>query len=387
MPSDVIDKIINILGKGTHQLHEPFFHLKEWKYVKKTLDDNYVSTAGPFVKKFEDKLKKYTKSKYVISTSSGTSALHLSLVVNGVKRDDEVLVPTITFAATANAVMYLGAKPHFVDSEFETLGIDHKKLDIYLKKITKKKGKYFFNKKTNKRLKAIIPVHVFGNICKIDKLIKIAKKYNLSVIEDATEALGSFYKNKHAGTFGSTGCLSFNGNKILTTGAGGALLTNNKNLAKKIKHLSTTAKIEHKWEFIHNEVGFNYRMPSINAALGLAQLENLKEILISKKKLYLKYYKFLSESEKYTMIKNPPNSSSNNWLNTLFLKKPSLKLRDKILLMAHKKKIFLRPVWRPLHTLKHFRKMPKMNLENSIVIYKSCISLPSSAAYQLQKNL
>ena len=387
MPSDVIDKIIKILGKGTHQLHEPFFHLKEWKYVKKTLDDNYVSTAGPFVKKFEDKLKKYTKSKYVISTSSGTSALHLSLVVNGVKRDDEVLVPTITFAATANAVMYLGAKPHFVDSEFETLGIDHKKLDIYLKKITKKKGKYFFNKKTNKRLKAIIPVHVFGNICKIDKLIEIAKKYNLSVIEDATEALGSFYKKKHAGTFGSIGCISFNGNKIITTGAGGALLTNNRNLAKKIKHLSTTAKIKHKWEFIHNEVGFNYRMPSINAALGLAQLENLKKILISKKKLYLKYYKFLNKSKKYTIIKNPPNSSSNNWLNTLFLKKPSLKLRNKILLMAYKKKIFLRPVWKPLHTLKHFRKMPKMNLENSIVIYKSCISLPSSAAYQLQKNL
>ena len=383
MDSQVIKKIKKILGKGVHFLHEPSLRGNEWKYVKKTLDDNFVSTAGPFVEKFENKLKKYTKSKYVISASSGTSALHLSLLVNGVKKDDEVLVPTITFAATANAVTYLGAKPHFVDSEFETLGIDHKKLDLYLKNITKKKGKYFFNKKTNKRLKAIIPVHVFGNICKIDKLIEIAKKYNLSVIEDATEALGSFYKKKHAGTFGSTGCLSFNGNKILTTGAGGALLTNNKNLAKKIKHLSTTAKIKHKWEFIHDEVGFNYRMPSINAALGLAQLENLKEILVSKKKLYSKYYKFLSESKKYTMIKNPPNSSSNNWLNTLFLKKPSLKLRDKILIMAHRKKIFLRPVWKPLHTLKHFRKMPKMNLENSIVIYKSCISLPSSASYQL----
>lgn len=383
MDLQVIKKIKKILGKGVHFLHEPSLRGNEWKYVKKTLDDNFVSTAGPFVEKFENKLREYTKSKYVISASSGTSALHLSLLVNGIKKDDEVLVPTITFAATANAVMYLGAKPHFVDSEFETLGIDHKKLDLYLKKITKKKGKYFFNKKTNKRLKAIIPVHVFGNICKIDKLIEIAKKYNLSVIEDATEALGSFYKKKHAGTFGSTGCLSFNGNKILTTGAGGALLTNNKNLAKKIKHLSITAKIKHKWEFIHNEVGFNYRMPSINAALGLAQLENLKKILISKKKLYSKYCKFLSESKKYTMIKNPPNSSSNNWLNTLFLKKPSLKLRDKILIMAHKKKIFLRPVWKPLHTLKHFRKMPKMNLENSIVIYKSCISLPSSASYQL----
>ena len=197
MDSQVIKKIKKILGKGVHFLHEPSLRGNEWKYVKKTLDDNFVSTAGPFVEKFENKLKKYTKSKYVISASSGTSALHLSLLVNGVKKDDEVLVPTITFAATANAVTYLGAKPHFVDSEFETLGIDHKKLDLYLKNITKK-GRYFFNKKTNKRLKAIIPVHVFGNICKIDKLIEIAKKYNLSVIEDATEALGSFYKNMPA---------------------------------------------------------------------------------------------------------------------------------------------------------------------------------------------
>lgn len=386
MDIQIIKKIKKVLGKGVHFLHEPSLRGNEWKYVKKTLDDNFVSTAGPFVEKFENKLKKYTKSKYVISATNGTSALYLSLVVNGVKKSDEVLVPTITFAATANAVMYLGAKPHFVDSEFETLGIDPKKLDTYLKKITKKKGKYFYNKKTNRRLKAIIPVHVFGNICKIDKLAKIAKKYNLSIIEDATEALGSFYKKKHAGTFGSIGCLSFNGNKILTTGAGGALLTNNKYLAKKIKHLSTTAKKKHKWEFIHDEVGFNFRMPSINAALGLAQLENLKKILISKKKLYFKYRKFLSENKKYTIMKNPSNSSSNNWLNTLFLKKSSLKQRDKILLTAHKKKIFLRPVWKPLHTLKHFRKMPKMNLENSIIIYKSCISLPSSASYQLKKS-
>jgi perosamine synthetase len=383
MGLQVIKKIKKILGKGVHFLHEPSLRGNEWKYVKKTLDDNFVSTAGPFVEKFENKLQKYTKSKYVISTSSGTSALHLSLVVNGVKKDDEVLVPTITFAATANAVMYLGAKPHFVDSEFETLGIDHKKLDLYLKKITKKKGKYFFNKKTNKRLKAIIPVHVFGNICKIDKLIEIAKKYNLSVIEDATEAVGSFYKKKHAGTFGSTGCLSFNGNKILTTGAGGALLTNNKNLAKKIKHLSTTAKIKHKWEFIHDEVGYNYRMPSINAALGLAQLENLKKILISKKKLYLKYCRMFENENDYYLVKNPYKSSSNNWLNTLFLKKPSIKFRNKILKVAHKNKIFLRPVWKPLHTLKHFCKMPKMNLEKSNIIYKSCINLPSSASYLL----
>ena len=383
MALQLIKKIKKILGEGTHYLHEPFFNGNEWEYVKKTLDDNFVSTVGPYVGKFEKELKKFTKSKYVISTTSGTSALFLSLAVNGVKEDDEVLVPTITFAATANAVMYLKAKPHFVDSELETLGIDPIKLDAYLKKITKKKGKFFFNKITNKRLKAIIPVHVFGNVCKIDKLIKIAKKYNLAVLEDATEALGSFFNHKHAGTFGSVGCLSFNGNKILTTGGGGALLTNNKYLAKKMKHLATTAKVKHKWEYIHDEVGYNFKMPSINAALGLAQLENLKSILISKKKLYLKYCKMFENVNDYYLIKNPYKSSSNNWLNTLLLKKPSIKFRNKILTLAHKNKIFLRPVWKPLHTLKHFCKMPKMNLEKSNIIYKSCINLPSSAFYLL----
>jgi len=381
MHTQIVNIVKKILGKGRHSLHEPYFCGNEWNYVKKTLDENYVSSIGSFVNKFEDQIKKFTKSKYAIPVVNGTEALHLSLVACGVKSNDEVLVPTITFVGTANYIIYSGATPHFVDSELETLGIDPIKLEKYLEKITIKKGKFFFNKRTKRKIKAIMPVHVFGNICQIDKILKIAKKYNLIVVEDAAEALGSFFKDKHAGSFGLIGCFSFNGNKILTTGGGGAIITNNKLLAKKIKHLSTTAKINHRWEYIHNEVGYNFRMPNLNAALGSAQIENLNKFLKSKRKLFLKYCNEFSKINDVRLIKNPQFSKSNNWLNTIFIKNSSIKKRNKVLSLAQKKGIFLRPVWKPLHTLKHLNKMPKMNLDVAKKIYESCVNLPSSASY------
>lgn len=387
LPEDIIKSIKNVVGKQKHHLHEPLFFGNEVKYLKKTISTNLVSSVGPFVNKFEDQITKFTKSKYTISTVNGTEALHLSLVACGVKNNDEVLVPTITFVGTANAIVYSGAVPHFVDSEFETLGIDPLKLEKYLEKITIKKGKFYFNKKTERKIKAIIPVHVFGNICQIDKILKIAKKYNLLVIEDAAEALGSFFKNKHAGTFGLVGCFSFNGNKIITTGGGGAIITNNKLLAKKIKHLSTTAKIDHRWEYIHNAVGYNFRMPNLNAALGSAQIENLNKFLRSKRKLFLRYCKEFLKVSDVRLIKNPELSKSNNWLNTIFIKNSSIKKRNKVLSLAQKNQIFLRPVWKPLHQLKHFRSMPKMNLENAKKIYISCINLPSSSHYFFDEKL
>jgi aminotransferase in exopolysaccharide biosynthesis len=386
MHTQIVNIVKKILGKGRHSLHEPYFCGNEWNYVKKTLDENYVSSIGSFVNKFEDQIKKFTKSKYAIPVVNGTEALHLSLVACGVKSNDEVLVPTITFVGTANSIIYSGATPHFIDSECETLGIDPLKLEKYLKKITIKKGKFYFNKKTKRRIKAIMPVHIFGNICQIDKILKIAKKYNLLVIEDAAEALGSFFKNKHAGTFGLIGCFSFNGNKILTTGGGGAIITNSKLLAKKIKHLSTTAKINHRWEYIHNEVGYNFRMPNLNAALGSAQIENLNKFLKSKRKLFLKYCNEFSKINDVRLIKNPQFSKSNNWLNTIFIKNSSIKKRNKVLSLAQKKGVFLRPVWKPLHTLKHLNKMPKMNLDAAKKIYESCINLPSSASYFIIKK-
>ena len=385
MHSNIVNTVKKILGKGYHSLHEPYFSGNEWKYVKKTLDENYVSSIGSFVNKFENQIKKFTKSKYAISVVNGTEALHLSLIACGVKSNEEVLVPAITFAGTANAITYSGATPHFVDSEFETLGIDPFKLEKYLKKITIKKGKFYFNKKTNRRISAIIPVHVFGNICQIDKILKIAKKYKLTVIEDAAEALGTFYRKRHAGNFGLVGCFSFNGNKILTTGGGGAIITNNKLLGKKIKHLSSTAKINHRWEYIHDSIGYNLRMPNLNAALGSAQIENVNKFLKSKKKLFLKYCKEFSKIKDIKIIKNYKFSKSNNWLNTIFIKNSTLKKRNKVLSLAQKNKIFLRPVWKPLHTLKHFNKMPRMNLDGAIKIYNSCINLPSSASYFYKK--
>jgi aminotransferase in exopolysaccharide biosynthesis len=387
LADDIINSIRKIVGKKKHHLHEPLFFGNEIKYLKKTIRTNLVSSVGPFVKKFEDQIMKFTKSKYAISVVNGTEALHLSLVASGVKNNDEVLLPTITFAGTANAIVYAGAIPHFVDSEFETLGIDPLKLEKYLEKITIKKGKFYFNKKTKRKIKAIIPVHVFGNICQIDKILKIAKKYNLVVIEDAAEAIGSFFKNKHAGNFGLVGCFSFNGDKIMTTGGGGAIITNNKLLAKKIRHLSTTAKINHRWEYIHDEVGYNFRMPNLNAALGSAQIENLNKFLRSKRKLFLRYYKEFLKVNNVRLIKNPKYSKSNNWLNTIFIKNSSIKKRNKVLSLAQKKNIFLRPVWKPLHRLKHFRSTPKMNLENSIKIYISCINLPSSSHYFIDEKL
>jgi perosamine synthetase len=385
LPNDIIKSIIKVVGKQKHHLHEPLFFGNEIKYLKKTITTNLVSSIGLFVKKFEDQITKFTKSKYTISVVNGTEALHLSLVACGVNSNDEVLVPAITFAGTANAIIYSGAIPHFVDSEFETLGIDPLKLEKYLEKITIKKGKFYFNKKTKRKIRAIIPVHVFGNICQIDRISKIAKKYNLLVIEDAAEALGSFFKNKHAGTFGLVGCFSFNGNKIMTTGGGGAIITNNKLLAKKIKHLSTTAKINHRWEYIHDAVGYNFRMSNLNAALGSAQIENLNKFLKSKKKLFQRYCKEFLKVNNIRLIMNPEYSKSNNWLNTIFIKNSSIKKRNKVLSLAQKNQIFLRPVWKPLHTLKHFNKMPRMNLDGAIKIYNSCINLPSSASYFYKK--
>jgi len=384
--SHIINTIKKVLGEGRHFLHEPYFCGNEWKYVKKTLDDNYVSSIGSFVNKFEDQIKKFTKSKYAISVVNGTEALHLGLVACGVKKNDEVFVPTITFAGTANAITYSGAIPHFVDSELETFGIDPIKLEKYLKKISIKKGKFYFNKKTNRRISAIIPVHVFGNICQIDMILKIAKKYNLVVIEDAAEALGSFFHNKHAGTFGTVGCFSFNGNKILTTGGGGAIITNNKLLAKKIKHLSTTAKINDPWEYIHDTIGYNFRMPNLNAALGYAQFENLKKFIHSKRKLFNIYEKEFKLLRDVKIVKEKKFSKSNYWLNTIFIKNLSIKKRNQILKSAHKNNFFLRPVWKPLHTLKHFKKMPKMQIDAATKIYKSCINLPSSASYFYDKK-
>ena len=320
--SNLISKSISkALGSGKHFLHEPYLRGNEIKYLKNTIKNNFVSTSGKYVNLFENKISKYTKSKSAIAVVNGTQAIFISLKACGVGLHDEVLVPALTFVGTVNAISYLGSKPHFVDSNIKNFGIDCDKLEIYLKTISIVKNKKLYNKKTGNRIKAILPVHIFGHPCEIEKIIRLAKKYNLFVVEDAAEGLGSFYKKKHLGTFGDVGCISFNGNKIITTGGGGIVITNNKRLAKKIRHLTTTAKIPHKWEYIHDEIGFNFRMPNINAALGIAQLEKIKVFLKAKRKILSIYSKVFEKIDGVELYKEPKFSKSNYWLQTLVLNK------------------------------------------------------------------
>lgn len=295
----------------------------------------------------------------------------------GVKTGDEVLVPALTFVGTVNAIAHSGGEPHFIDSDIKTLGVDYLKLNDYLNKIAIfSKGKTI-NKFTKRVIRAIVPVHIFGHACKIDEINKLAKKFNLLVIEDAAEALGSFYMNKHLGTFGAAGCLSFNGNKIITTGGGGAIITNNNNLAKRIRHLTTTAKLKHKWEFIHDEVGYNLRMPNLNAALGLAQIENLNKFIKAKRILYKKYQKIFDNVKGVNLFKESPNSKSNYWLQTLILDKENIKFKNKILNLAHCESIFIRPAWKIISDLKPYKRKLKMNLSGAKDIYDRVLNIPS----------
>ena len=374
----ITKSIVKVIGKGTHNLHEPVLGKKEIEYVSKSIKSNFVSTKGKFVEKFENEIKRFTKSNFVVSTINCTQALFLSLKVLGVKKDDEVLVPALTFVGTVNAISYVGAEPHFIDSTISNFGVDSKKLELYLNKHAKIKNNHCINKKTGRVIKAIIPVHVFGHACEIEKIVKIAKKYKLDVIEDAAECLGSFLKQKHLGTFGKIGCLSFNGNKIITTGGGGAILTNNKKIYKKIKHLATTAKLNHSWEYDHDEIGFNLRMPSINAALGSAQLSQIKKFVKSKRNLFLRYEKSFKDIEGIKIFRDNKLEKSNYWLQTLILSKRLKKYKNKILKENFQKKIFLRPAWKLISNLKPYRKKQKMNLTGAKEIYERVINLPSS---------
>ncbi len=374
------------IGSGSHQLHEPSFSYKEMRYIKETLKSKFVSSAGVYGKKFEKKIKEYTKAKHAIAVINCTQGLYISMIALGIKKDQEVLVPSLTFVGSVNAISYIGAEPHFVDSNIQDLGIDCNKLEIYLTKISKIKNNKCINKNTGRVISCIMPVHIFGHSCNIKNILRIAKKFRLKIIEDTAEALGSFHKNKHLGTFGDVGCISFNGNKIITTGGGGIILTNNSKLAKKIKHISNTAKIRHKWDYIHDEIGFNSRLPSINAALGLAQMNQIKIFLKAKRKLFQKYSKNFKNVNGVKIFKEGENLKSNYWLQTLILDKKYKKLKDKILAYCYKRNIFLRPAWKLISSLKPYKQKPKMNLSGAREIADRAINLPSSQSIIISKQ-
>ena len=382
--SDAIRKVVG--SEKDVALHEPFFNGNEIKYLKKCVKTTYVSSVGKYVDDFENMLSDFTGAKFTVAVINGTSALQIALKLSGVKANNEVIVPALTFVGTVNAISYNNAIPHFVDNEEKTLGIDFNKLSEYLSTITFQKNGECINKKTGNIIRAIIPVHTFGHPVDIEKLIETANKFNIKIIEDAAESIGSYYKGKHTGTFGEFGVLSFNGNKSITTGNGGAILTNDSKLAKKAKHLTSTAKIPHKWEYIHDEIGYNYRMSNINAALGCAQLEQVSKIIEAKRKLYDQYLDVFSTIPEITLFKEPKNCKSNYWLQTIILNQKMYKFQKLILKEINNERINVRPPWNLVSDLDMYLSCPKMDLSCSRLLSQKLINIPSSPNIELSEN-
>lgn len=363
---------------GPVALHEPSFGGNEWEYVKECLDTGWVSSVGKFVDQFEQDLARFTGAKYAIATVNGTAALHISYLLAGVSAGDEVLVPTLTFVGTVNPVMYCGAIPHFIDAEPVSLGLDVALLDAYLSEITKLQDGACINRITNRRIRALCVMHTLGHPVDLYPLLALCEKYHLVLIEDAAEALGSYYQGEHVGHKGLLGALSFNGNKIITTGGGGAILTNHEELAKRAKHLTTTAKRAHPWLFEHDEVGYNYRLPNINAALGCAQLERLPAFLHAKRQLAQHYQQAFASMQGIQLVKEPSFAKSNYWLNALLLDEAYQSSRDLVLALFNQHGMMVRPLWNLQHTLPMYQHCPRMPLLVAETLVKRLIKLPSS---------
>jgi len=335
--------------------------------------------VGKFVDRFEEDIAAYTGAKHAVAVVNGTAALHVALRLAGVRQGDEVLIPALTFVATANAVAYCGAMPHFVDSDERTLGLDPKALREYLQDITEIRGGQCINRVTGCVIRALVPMHTFGHPVNVEEVLGVVRDFHLVLVEDAAESLGSYYLGRHTGTFGLMGALSFNGNKTITTGGGGAILTNDIELAKHAKHLTTTAKLPHRWDYVHDEVGYNYRMPNINAALGCAQLEQLPYLLAAKRRLSECYQASFSEVPQVRTVVEPDGCRSNYWLQTLLLDESVAGQRDAILNATNDAGLMTRPPWVPMHKLTPYRECPKMRLPVAESLERRLINLPSSA--------
>lgn len=368
--------IFNIVKKKT-ALHPPFFDNSDIYWVKKCIKSSHVSTRGNFTKKLENEIKNITKSKFAIAMNSGTSALELALRVVGIKNNDEVLVPSMTFVGSVNSITYCNAVPNFIDSDLENFGVDYKKLEKYLSEILIKKFNFFFNKKTGRRVYAIILVHTFGMPGDIKNLLKIAKKYKLKIIEDASEALGSKYNNRSLGTFGDIGVISFNANKIVTSAGGGVMLTQNSIFSKKALHLSSTSKVSHPWQLRHDALGWNTRMPALNASLAFSKLKKFKKILNIKRKIASRYKQAFKNVKGVKFFDEKISTISNFWLNTIILSDDKIKFKNKILQYCNSRGVECRPVWDLISEMEIYKKYPKANLSNAKKLYKKIICLPS----------
>jgi len=377
MFDDVIDFVRSVYGnEEITPLHQPSFIGNEKLYLNQCIDSTYVSSVGKFVNKFEEKIAEYTGSKFAIATTNGTSALHLALLLSNVNESSEVITQPLTFVATCNTIRYCGANPIFIDVDKETMGLSPDSLNEFLSQNAVLRNNQSINKSSGKVIRACIPMHTFGHPCRIDEIREICDKYKVKLIEDAAESLGSFYKEKHTGTFGSMGILSFNGNKIITGGGGGCILTDDEELAKKAKHLSSTAKVSHKWKYIHDMIGYNYRMPNLNAALLVSQLENLTILLSNKKNIAFSYKEFFKDKP-IKFFEEPLNCKSNYWLNSIILK--DIEQRDLFLDETNSKGVMTRPIWTLMNTLQMFKGYQCADLYNSNWLEQRVVNIPSSA--------
>ncbi|MGY3795201.1 LegC family aminotransferase [uncultured Aquimarina sp.] len=356
-------------------LHAPVFMGNEKKYLNECIDSTFVSSVGKFVDRFEEEVAKFTGAKYAIATSNGTAALHIALLMAGVSENDEVITQPLTFIATANAISYIKAHPVFVDVDKDTLSLSAEKLEYFLIQNTELQNGVCVNKVTKRKIKAVVPMHTFGFPAKIDDIIAVCDKFKIAVVEDAAESLGSYYKNKHTGTFGLLGAFSFNGNKTITTGGGGMLVTNDADIAKRAKHITTTAKIPHAWDYEHDMIGYNYRLPNINAALGCAQMEELSLILEKKRILSDKYAAFFS-NKSLQYLKEPKDSISNYWLNAVLLE--NIEERNDFLKETNDNGVMTRPIWKLMNSLSMFKTAQIGNLENSKWFEERVVNIPSS---------
>lgn len=379
--SPLLEKIRHAIGPqpGFVPLHIPIFDEREVTLLRECVESNFVSSVGAFCDRFEAALCAYTGAKRAVLCVNGTAALHLALRVSGVEAGEEVLIPSLTFVATANAVRYAGAVPHFVEVEAGHFGMDPVALRTRLEAIAERRADGLFNRETGRRLAAIVPMHAFGHPARMEGLLAVAADYALPLVEDAAESLGSLYRGRHTGTHGLCGTLSFNGNKVITTGGGGAILFNDEALADRAKHLSTTAKRPHRWEFFHDEVGYNYRLPALNAALGCAQMEKLPGFIERKRALAERYRVAFADLPGLRFVTEPEGDTSNYWLNTLVLDEDGPFTRDEVLAATNDAGLMTRPVWAPLHQLPIYADCPRMDLPVTESLARRIINIPSSA--------
>jgi len=355
-------------------LHEPVFFGNEKKYLKECIDSTFVSSVGKFVDQFEQMMAEYTGAKYAIATVNGTAALHIALKLVGTDKESEVITQPLTFIATCNAISYCNATPVFVDVDKDTMGLSPKSLKYFLETETVQKNNVCYNKTTSKKITAVVPMHTFGHPCKIDELAALCDRYNIALVEDAAESLGSYYKGQHTGTFGKISAFSFNGNKTITTGGGGMIITDDEALAKHAKHITTTAKVPHPYEYSHDEIGYNYRLPNLNASLGCAQMETLDAILKNKRAL-AKQYKDFFATEDIDFVNESQDSKANYWLNAIVLK--DKEQRDLFLKETNKNGVMTRPIWALMNRLEMFKACQSIDLSNALWLEERVVNIPS----------